>query len=356
MRFIRDTNGVSRLLLIVLLLVAFVLGAVLSYVWTMSYYAPSEFQLPTNSTVTIESVQFSPQDASRFNVVILNPSFSPSSVSIKRIAVLTADEEIHDPTAVSPSLPHPLALGESQTFDCDWDWFDFTGQTITVLAWLDDGSGATKEAPTPFVGLAISELEFNSSISVLRFNVTVQNAGTSTTHVEITQLILDEETIPPQNITINGGSVSFPRPLNPGESVKFTCLFNWTDYQGKSVTVVVKTLQGYRAEQIEKTLHWLRITEPIFNVTHTDHFNITIQNAATSPSNVTITHVSIVVEGELTYFAEETVPPLPQPLPINSTIQLKCSWEWSAFKGKTLTIMVFTSQGFTVSYSTTFPT
>lgn len=353
MTLIRNTRAISRLSLIVLLLVAFVLGVVLSYIWTMSYYAPKEFQLPSNSTVTIESVQFYPQDASRFNVTILNPSFSPSSVDINRIAVLTAEEVIHDPSEVSPSLPRPLALGESQTFDCDWDWTQYTGQAISVLAWLEDGSGATLEVETPFVGLVISELEFDSSISVTRFNVTVQNLESSATHVNVTSISLDSILISPDDVV-----PSLPYAIAKGESVKFTCPFNWTDYQGESVTVVVKTLQGYWVERAETTPQpvVLAITEAVFNVTYTDHFNITIQNAATSPSNVTTTRILVVVEGEPTYTVEETVPSLPQPLPKNSTIHLKCYWNWEDAKGKTVTIMALTSQGFTASYPKELPT
>jgi len=41
-------------MLIILLLLAFVVGATLSYVWTMGYYASSEFQLPEKTNITIE--------------------------------------------------------------------------------------------------------------------------------------------------------------------------------------------------------------------------------------------------------------------------------------------------------------
>jgi len=353
MRLIQDLRSISRLLLIVLLLVAFVLGAVLSYMWTMSYYAPLEFQLPTNSTVTIESVQFSPQNASRFNLTILNPSFSPSSVNISRIAMLTADKVAHDPSGMSPPLPHPLALGESQTFDCDWDWAQYTGQVIDVLAWVEDGSGATMEVEVPFVGLMISELEFDSAISVDRFNATVQNMEASVTHVNVTSISLDSILIPADKV-VQG----LPYALAAGESVKFTCLFNWTDYQGEIVTVTVETLQGYRAERPKELSQpvLLTITWAVFNLTYIDHFNITIQNAAASPSDVTITQVSIAVEGEPAYTVEVTEPSLPQPLPRDSTIQLKCYWNWEAFKGRSATIIVYTSQGFTRYYPTALPT
>jgi hypothetical protein len=67
------------------------------------------------------------------------------------------------------------------------------------------------------------------------------------TYVNITKLTIHNETIPFENITRNGESVSFPYLLEPKQSVTFTCQLNWTKYQGRSVTVAVETLQGYKA-------------------------------------------------------------------------------------------------------------
>lgn len=242
MHLLQSTRGISKLLFVISLLVALIVGATLSYVWTMGYYASREYQLPENPTLSIEAVEFSAQDTTFFDVVILNPSYSPSSANIDQIVVLTEDGVLHD-TEVSP---RSLEVGSSETFKGLWNWANYTGQLIKVVVFVSDGSGPTTKATLPYVGLIV-EAHFNSTISTQHFNVTVQNAETSATHVNITKLTIDREIIPSQNITMNGEPFSFPHFLNSSQSVMFTCAWNWTSYQGKSVAVTVETLQGYIA-------------------------------------------------------------------------------------------------------------
>jgi len=228
-------------MLIILLLVAFIVGATLSYVWTMGYYASEEYQIPRKATLIIESVEFSAQNTTFLDVAVLNPSYSPSSVGIDQIAVLTEDGVLHD-VEVSP---HSLEVGSSETIRGLWNWASYTGQTIKLIVFVSDGSGATAEALLPYVGLFV-EAHFDSEISTQHFNVTVQNDETSATYVNITRLTINEKTI--ESVRMNNEFVSFPYFLNSSQSVMFTCNLDWTSYQGKSVTVTVWTLQGYIAK------------------------------------------------------------------------------------------------------------
>ena len=247
MRLLQSTRGISKSMFIISLLVVLIVGATLSYVWTMGYYASREYQLPEKAALSIEAVEFSAQNPTYLDVVILNPSYSPSSVNIDQIVVLTEDgaRVLHD-VEVSPTLPFSLEVGGSETFRGLWNWSNYTGQTMKVIVFVAEGSGPTTKAPLPYVGLTV-EAQFNSTISTQHFNVTVQNAETSATYVNITKLTINQETIPSQNITMNGEPVSFPHFLNSSQSMMFTCAWNWTNYQGTSVTVAVETLQGYIA-------------------------------------------------------------------------------------------------------------
>ncbi len=242
MRLLKNTRGISKLIFIISLLVALIVGATVSYVWTIGYYVSEEFRLPEKPVLSIEAVEFSAQDTTYFDVVVLNPSYSPSSADINQIMVLTEDGVLHD---LEVSLSS-LEVGSSATFRGPWNWANYTGQTIKIIVLVTEGSGSTSKATLPYVGLTI-EAHFNSAISTLHFNVTVQNAETSATHVNITRLFINGEVIPSQNVTINGGSVSFPHYLNSGQSVMFTCAWNWTNYQGENVVVSAETLQGYIA-------------------------------------------------------------------------------------------------------------
>ncbi len=246
MRLILGLRGISKLILIIILLFSFIVGATLSYIWTMGYYAPSEFQLPKKANVTIENVAFSAQDTTFFNVTILNPSYSKSEAEVNQIVALTNDGIEHE--VETQELPYSLAIGNSHKFRGIWNWANYTGQAIRVIAFITEGSGSNIQTKIPsYVKLTV-EAYFNSSISIQHFNVTIQNAEASTTYVNITELTINGETIPTENITVGSESTSFPYSLNTSESILFTCSWNWTAYQDESVTVAVKTLQGYMAK------------------------------------------------------------------------------------------------------------
>lgn len=151
MRLAQSVHGISKLMFIISLLVALIIGATLSYVWTMGYYASKEYQLPEKPSLTIETADFSAGETTLFNVVILNPSYSPSSADIKRIMVLTENDTLHD-VEVSPSLPFSLEVGSSETFRGLWNWSGYAGQTIEIIVLVSDGSGPTAQTTLPTLG------------------------------------------------------------------------------------------------------------------------------------------------------------------------------------------------------------
>ncbi|NIR86360.1 hypothetical protein GWO13_01860 [Candidatus Bathyarchaeota archaeon] len=239
MKLIRNAVGISTLILILLLLVAAIVGAVLSYMWTMGYYVSLGLRLPEAPTVTITNVAFGPQDSTFFNLTLLNPTFSPFSISVEQVMVSTEDGVL-DNVATHPTLPQELSVGKSKTLACIWNWANHTDENLGIHVFVADGSGATFQVKTPLVELVITGAVFNSTISVTHFNVTVQNSATSVTYVNITGVTVDTETV--QNVT-----PSLPYTLNPNASIALMCSLNWTDCQGKEVTVKVETLQGYTA-------------------------------------------------------------------------------------------------------------
>ena len=249
MRLLHDVKGVSKLILIILLLLSFVVGALLSYVWTMGFYAPQEFNLPKGSSVSIEGVSFSPQDASYFNVTVLNPSYSKSTVKLTKITALTPDNnKLHDVTISDPPLPYTLERGQSVTLKCNWNWASYTGITLPyastsvhVLVDIEDGSGATFTVKEPLVSFSISEVTFNSTIAYTHFNITVVNQQASETYVNITSISVNVT-----GITADMINRTLPYGLAPGdEPATFKVAWNWFDYRNQTVTIGVRTLQGY---------------------------------------------------------------------------------------------------------------
>jgi len=352
MRLIHDVKGVSRLILILLLLVSFIVGALLSYIWTMGFYSPQEFHLPSRANVTIEKVEFNVENATFFNVTLLNPSYSPSLVRIEQILMSTSNGLLLEATETVPSLPHELAPGSSQTFQAYLNWGNYTGQIVNVIALVADGSGATFQKRTPFMNLTVASIDFNPGVSVTYFNVAVQSMG-SPTYVNITKIFMNGE-----DVSALVTPALAPYALNPNRTVTFTVGRNWTDLQDADVTVAVQTLQGYTAYQTVRTPPHVvfSIVDVNFNETiSTSHFNITILNSIFSPTSIDLSEVTVYIAGNVTNIQNWTAYPSPKLEP-GVPIVVVCPWDWSGYRTQVVTIEAFTVQGFqATSLPTTIP-
>jgi len=346
----QNVRGISKLLMLLLLIVFFLLGAILSYVWTMGFYAPSEYNLPSQTSVTIENVHFPPEDATFFNVTLLNPSYSQSDAVVDRIKVSTSNDIVHLITSTSPTLPLTLAPGKSQTIKSFWNWTRYTDQTVDVYVLIVGGSGPAIQAKTPFMNLTVASVIFEPSVTSTRFNVTVQSMG-SPVDVDINKITVNAEAVTDVTPTL-------PHQLNPNASITFTLHRDWADLQNKTVSVVVQTAQGFEAfKTVTGPLMKLNVSNiQFFNTTATAfYFNVTIQNSAVSPAGVDVNLVTVYVEGQNITIGTVT-PNLPQALQPDSTLLLTCTWDWNQFKGKSATVTVYTAQGFkSSSTETTIP-
>lgn len=245
MKLTRNIKAISKLLLILLLLTALIIGAILSYLWVIGYYVSLGIRVPEKTSVSITNVTFIPQNTTYFNLTILNPSYSPSDANILQIATSTEDGLLHNVIEAYPQLPHPLPKAEEKTFKCLWNWANYSGEAVKIIAFIEDGSGSTFEAETPLMDLTITDIRFNSTISVTHFNITAQNSPTSTTYVNIILITVTMENMTVQNIT--EVVPSLPYTLDPNTSITFRCSWNWTNYQGENIIIAVKTLEGYEA-------------------------------------------------------------------------------------------------------------
>jgi hypothetical protein len=364
MQLTRDLTGISKIILIVLLLVSFIAGALFSYVYTMGYYAPSEFRIPENSVVNIQSVEFSEQDAHYFDVTVLNPSYSPSEVNIIRIeARTTEDNLVHIATATVPQLPFALQKGETQTFRASWNWASYTGiklpytdSIVEIRVFLQDGRGEIFETRRPVTRLLITDHKFDPSISVNHFNLTV-NLETSETYVNITAFTINDNPLPTGSVT-----PVLPYTLDPGDDpVQFRCLYNWTSLMGQNITVGAQTTQGYIAQRTltlpKPVILDIPSSQIIFNATiGTQKFNITVTNNANSSTFVNVDRITVAVGQQAPVNITQWIAYPSAILGINESILLACTeWEWSTYTGQTAKITVYTTQGFTISKETQIP-
>lgn len=351
MKLIRDLTGISRLILLLLFIIFFFIGGLLSYVWTMGFYAPNEFNLPNQASLTIENVQFYPENPNFFNMTVLNPSYSPTNAKIQQIKVHTSDGKTQAISSTSPELSTlSIAPGKSELIKSFWNWANYTNQDVDVYVILAEGSGPAVQVKTAFMNLTLTDIVFEPSITSTRFNITVESMG-SPASVDI------------DKITVNGAQVNdttpkLPYKLNPNATATFTLSRDWADLQNTTVIMVVETSQGYMAVQsINAPQVKLIVPNVVFyNITTSFLFNVTVQNSANPPVGLDINSIRIYVEGQnITIESGSVSPPLPQTLNPSSSLLLKCTWDWSPYAGKNATITVYSVQGFKTSTEATIP-
>jgi hypothetical protein len=352
LKLIKNVKALSRLSIIILLIASLIVGALLSYLWVMGYYLTLGIKIPENTTLSISEVSFSNQNTFYFNVTFFNPSYSFSAVSIARIAVKTQDDKLININTTFPGLPYTVPEAQDAPFQCEWAWAAYKGQNIEVMAFVDSGSGPTYKTKTPLVDLRITEARFNSSISVSYFNLTVLNFQDSVTYVNISEIVPSGESALTQIFP------SLPFGLEQNKNQTFKCTWDWTNYLNKSITITVRTVQGYTADY---TVYIQPLIVEITNVTFSEpditHFNVTARNRKESSNFVNITKVAVTLENGTVkeINGTEITPGLPYKLDPNSTITFKCPWDWTRYRGKNAIVSIFTVQNYTVRYSKATP-
>lgn len=344
MRITQNIEAVSRLAVLILLVISFLLGGMLSYIWTMGFYATAEFSLPSKTNISIENVQFFVGTPTYFNVTVLNPSYSLSAAAIREIKTETPDGKLHDITSTSPLLPCDLEAGQSETFMSNWNWGNYSNQRIKILVFISEGSGATFETTAAFMNFTVANVIFEPSITVTRFNITVETMN-SPVKVEVDRISVNGVEVlvrPPQEM---------PFVVNPNESVTFTLDRNWIDLQNKTVTVRVDTVQGYTSvKTVLAPLPVSLIVQSVVfdNSTSTQHFNATVFSKEFSPAAVNITHVTLQVRNETETITNIIKDPSGVLQP-NSSMLLMVFWDWTQYQGTSTKVIVnvHTKQGFT---------
>jgi len=350
----QNVKGISKLAMILLLLISFLLGTILSYIWTMGFYASPEFHLPSQTNLTIENVRFPAEDATFFDVTMLNPSYSPSNATIERIKVSTSDDKTHNIALTSPTLPLTLAPGKIQTIRSFWNWANYTGQTVDVYAVIAQGSGPAFQVKTAFMNFSITSVNLDPSVSANYFNITIQNAG-SPTFVNISKILVNGAEVLTEPALTEPYGLSNASGVTP---VTFMLKRNWVDLQAQDVTVAVQTLQGYTAY---KTVRGpprvvLEILNAYFNASVSlNHFNLTVLNAGISPTDLDISEVTVFVAGNITRIQNWTAyvgDQVTSKLERYTVTIIKCPWDWSGYRNQDVTITVATVQGFQVAKTT----
>ncbi|MGA2767848.1 MAG: hypothetical protein ABSF24_05970 [Candidatus Bathyarchaeia archaeon] len=344
MRIQKEVRAVTTLLAVLLILASAIVGGFISYMFAVSPF----FAVPNNVSLGITGASFSVNHPDYFDITVLNPSYSPSGTNITSIYLkIDGETGLFNVTDTVPGLPTPLDPGASTAIRCYWDWGSYAGRSITVNVLPQNGTGVAFTVQTDFVKLD-ADTYFNATESVTQFNVTVTNELNSVLNLTINNVVIDYT--PVSNL-----SIALPMVLDNGQTVKFTCFFDWQGYV--KPLVEVDTIEGYKA-QVQKNVSSVidvEVAGVTFNETNPSQVSVTLSNSANSVTpvdiaNITITYSNItdVINGTLSN------PPLPYRLDINNSVTLNCVWNWTdeSYRNLSVNVTAYTNQGF-VSQPTT---
>jgi hypothetical protein len=346
-----EKKAVSTLVLIILLLCAVVFGAIISYLLVMTDY----YNMPENTTLLIvENVVFPDSpilDVSYFNVTILNPSNSVLDVNITGIQLtIEGKVDTYNVTETEPGpLPFLMKRGTRQTFKCLENWSEFAGENIRIEPIAANVSTKSFLCHTPNVKLSLKP-KFDETVSVEYFNLTVENLGTL--NLTISDITVQGESVS-NNVT---PPITPPIVLISGQSETFKCDWSW-DWRKvgiQNITITVKTLEGYQVTYATGNLPGaiLSIEDIKFDYSaDTAYFNLTVRNSQDSNVTAALDKVNLTLTDGTT-ITLDTEPPLNFPVsvkvPPNESLTIKCIWNWTEHRNETVTINLYTRQGFMV--------
>ena len=333
-----------------LIVLALVLGSsLLTYMVVSGYWIKLGIKVPEVPSIAVTAIEFPLNDTKKFNMTILNPSYSPCNVSVEAIFVITPDDEVHWVNTTIPWLPRSLEPGMAVNFTCYWNWANYTGQELRIVVLLREGSGATIRAVPPAVKLVLTP--FLNASDPFWFLLNITNSPESPTSVRIygIDVVLDNGTVLEDVPTEPALSWEEPSTLEPNSTLTLNCTWDWLQYRDRNFTVVAKAIEGYRGylKAITPPPVLITITEVVFNETCPDYFNMTVFNDPSSPAPARINRVEVFVNETL--FVIEDITPSISPyylLQPNSSVVFTCYWNWTRFEGYNMTITVRTELGY----------
>jgi len=349
----RNVKAISTLIVIVLMIVSAIIGGIISYAFTIAYYAKK----PEGTTLTITGVYINKDNVNQFTISVLNPSYSPTDATISRIAIsLKGETQLYDVVGTEPPIENGITVpvGESKNITCTTikkdnatvklgeliGSFGFTGKTIIVHIFSSDSAAANIETTLPFVQINM-DVNFNPTASVKRLNVTMTNDQQSAVNITIKDIeiwgVIDVKVDP----NVREQPITIPK----GESRDFRFNINWSGVSA-TVPLIVYTEQGYIfRKELQLRGFSTSIKSVNFDKEDTSHFNITILNFDNSASYVNVTKIRCKLDNEM-YFDQEfnLIGIMP-----NTTRTFMFNWNWKEYRNRNVTVVAYFLQDFETS-------
>jgi hypothetical protein len=204
---------------------------------------PATFTTPALVAGRIDQTGFDLNDTGHFTVNVTNLLYSLETINVTEI------DFNNNATIISSAL---VAAGGQATFVCEFNWSSFVGQNANITAQVTYGLNNSLlllfQTNVPY--FRMSNVTFaDFPLGNPYMNVTVGNSVFSKTNATIVQIFIQ---------TQNGtqpidGTISYPKispqgyPVVAGTEQTITCPWDWSQYVGMNVTVVVQTADGFQA-------------------------------------------------------------------------------------------------------------
>jgi hypothetical protein len=211
-------------------------------VYDLQEFAPASLTVRTPEPINFEitGVDFNLTDTTHFAMNITNAASSTDGIVPTQISLGG-----NNASFVSQTIP----IGETRQFNCAFDWSNLRGMTVTGNLSIANGQYVSGSITLPSVDLTISDtIGFNTTSEGLTYvSITISNSAFSIQAATITNIIFTtsnstdyiNETIP--SLVPNG----YLLPV--GTEVATVCQWYWKGHYGQSLTITVKTAEGFTA-------------------------------------------------------------------------------------------------------------
>ncbi len=189
------------------------------------------------------------------------------------------------------------------------------------------------------------------------FNLTVLNPSYSPGEVEVESVLVMTPDM--QLHKVEKTEPSLPLKLSVGNSTTITCHWDWANYTGQELAVIVPVKGGSGAifKAVPPTVKLvLKVT---FNASRPFWFLLNVTNARESETSVRVSGVDVMLANGTKIESLLTEPSIsatsPKELKPGDSVVLNCTWHWLAYRNKTATVIVRTVEGYRGYLSCTTP-
>ncbi|MEM3596608.1 MAG: hypothetical protein QXJ53_00535 [Candidatus Bathyarchaeia archaeon] len=286
-----------------------------------------------------------------FNITVKNES-PTSNLTISDILLFS--NSIKENVTPSLDFVNILPVNSSLTYTCNYNWESFMNINVTVTVKTLEGyevSYTTNKLPGAILNIQNVKFDY---FDVERFYVNISSSEDSTAYASIRRINITLED--GREITINQtlppvGEPSVFNSVPPNGSQVFQCLWNWSDYRDKKISVKVYTNEGFTVPAKNVTtppqIVW-EITNVTFDLDYTDYFLVEVKNMPCSLSGINITR--IMLNDNIT-----EITPQFAFLDKGDQVTFNCTINWKTSIGTNITITAIRSDGVNISRTIEIP-